>query len=83
MTSSQMSKPSKRAMSLGSSVEEAFRVTTEGLFARQPSFDVLYPRLAAEEANRLRQRYGDSRIREILAQVILKESFVIGRSTTR
>src|SRR5262249_50988505 len=38
----------------GSSVDEAFRVATQRLFWRQPSVDDLYPRLAADEANRLR-----------------------------
>jgi hypothetical protein len=41
---------------------------------RQPSFDDLYPQLGAEDANDLRQRYGDLRMRDILAQVILKEA---------
>jgi hypothetical protein len=67
----------------GSSVEEAFRGATERPSGRQPSFDDLYPQLAADEANRLRQRYGDARMREILAQVILKEPFVVRRSSTR
>jgi hypothetical protein len=66
-------------MEQGSSVQEAFRPETEGIFRRPPSFDDLYRRLAADEANRLRQKYGDSRIHEILAQVILKEPFVIRR----
>jgi hypothetical protein len=66
-------------MEEGSSVQEAFRLETEGIFRRPPSFDDLYRRLAADEANRLREKYGDAKMREILAQVILKEPFVIRR----
>ena len=62
----------------GSSVEEAFRLAM-GPRGQRPSFDDLYPQLAAEDANDLRHRYGDSKMREILAQVILKEPFAIRR----
>jgi hypothetical protein len=62
----------------GSSVEEAFRLAI-GPRGRQPSFDDLYPQLAAGDANDLRHRYGDSNMREILAQLILKEPLVIRR----
>jgi hypothetical protein len=66
-------------MEQGSSVQEAFHLETEGIFRRPPSFDDLNRRLAADEANGLREKYGDAKIREILAQLTLKEPFVIRR----